>query len=78
MSFTANAIRHTPQKVLSLAQDLGVHPECVEVDYEESCEKCANIFHTAFDAFYGQAETSIDAMMMIINDVLDDRNTNQQ
>lgn len=75
VSLTKNDTRYIPQKVVDLALDLGVHPECVEADYEESCERCANIFHTAFDAFYGHAENSTDAMMMILSDILDDRNT---
>lgn len=78
VSLTKSDTRYTPQKVLDLAQDLGVHPECVEADYEESCARCADIFHTVFDTFYGHAENSTDALMMILSDILDDRNTEPQ
>lgn len=64
-----------PQRVVSMAFDLGVHESCVEADWEGSCEKCRNIFLFAFDSFYSLADNADEALMMIINDILEDRDT---
>lgn len=75
---TIHETRVMPQKVLNLAYDLGVHEECVHADACGSCEECVILFNVAFDSFYGEAENSDQALMMILNDILEDRNTEVQ
>lgn len=73
MSLTKNDTQFTPQKVLDLALDLGVHESCVEADLEGACSQCITLFHAAFDTYYGHADNANDALMMILSDILEDK-----
>lgn len=63
---------YIPSKVLRLAQDMGVHVDCMEADFEGACTGCVSLIHTAFDTFYGEAESANDAFMMILSDIMKD------
>lgn len=67
-----------PQKVLNLAYGLGVHVDCAKADLDGACEECIIRFNVAFDAYYGDAENADQALLKIINDILEDRNTEAQ
>lgn len=76
MSLTTRVTALTPQRVLIQARDLGAHDECIEADWEGACNKCRAILNQAFDVFYGDSENSDEALMRIINDILEDRSKN--
>lgn len=75
VNLTRTDANYTPQKVLELAVDLGVHLDCLEADWEGACSSCASIIHASFDAFYGEAENANDALMMILNDIMEDHDS---
>ena len=70
---SSDTVRYTPKRVTDLALELGAHPTCVELDFEEACSQCSALVHAALDTIYGHAANSTEALMMIINDILDDK-----
>lgn len=64
-----------PQRVVTKALELGAHEDCIEADWDGSCDSCRLAFLTAFDSFYSMADNADEALMMIINDILEDRDT---
>lgn len=78
MSLTKSDTRYIPQKVVNLAYELGVHAECVEADFHGSCSACVSIFHVALDTFYGKADNANDALMMILSDIMEDKDNDSK
>ena len=71
---TATTVRGLmPLKVQFRAKELGVHETCLEADHSGACELCKIVMFEAFDHYYGHAESSEDALMMILSDILLDR-----
>lgn len=62
-----------PLRVQFRAQELGIHERCLEVDHEGACETCKIVMFEVFEQYYGHAESSEDAMIMILSDIIRDR-----
>jgi hypothetical protein len=63
----------TPRRVLQRAFELGVHADCVAADIDGACEACVLVFNQAFHELYGHAKDAGEALQLIIDDVLEDR-----
>ena len=72
MLFMTDASRTTPKRVLRRAAELGVHPDCVAADYHGSCSECIETFNEVFHEFYGDSEDAAEALMRIVDDLLND------
>lgn len=78
MTLAQNDTHYMPLKVLNQARSLGVHESCIERDLEGACEDCSIIFHIVLDTFYGHASNANDALMMILSDIMKDKDSTAQ
>lgn len=62
----------TPKRVLRRAAELGVHPDCVAADYQGACSVCIDIFNEVFHELYGDSADAAEALMRIVDDLLND------
>jgi len=72
MMIMSDTSRTTPKRVLRRAAELGVHPDCVAADYDGACSGCIEIFNNVFHEFYGDSEDAAEALLRIVDDLLDD------
>jgi len=73
MNVMTDASRTTPRKVLRRAAELGVHADCVAADHQGACDTCIDLINQAFHEHYGHANNAAEALSMIIDDLIKDR-----
>lgn len=73
MAVMTDVSRTTPRRVLRRAAELGIHADCVASDYQGACDDCIDVFNQSFHEFYGHATDAAEALSMIIDDLIADR-----
>jgi len=72
MMIMSDTSRTTPKRVLRRAAELGVHPDCVAADHDGACSDCIEIFNEVFHELYGDSADAAEALLRIVDDLLDD------
>lgn len=62
-----------PRKVLRLAQESGVHNDCLAAGLEGSCGACKGIVEDSLASFYSHLPSSKDVLYAVIDDLLAER-----
>ena len=73
MSVMTDASKMTPRRVLRRASELGVHADCVASDHDGACARCIAISNEVFHEFYGHASDAAEAVLWIVEDIISDR-----